>query len=191
MDVAVWLRSLGLERYVPAFRDNDIDGEVLPKLTAEDLISIGVTSVGHRRKLLDAIAALGAEAPACRGDSGIPRCTGAGRGRAPAADGDVLRPGRLDRALGAARSRGSARGHRRLSPRRRRDRRRASTALSPSTWATACWSISAIRERMRTMPSGRSGRGWASSTLSVASMSNPSSSRRASGSPPGWWSSAI
>jgi class 3 adenylate cyclase len=59
MDVAAWLQDLGLERYVPAFRDNDIDAEVLPKLTAEDLISIGVTSVGHRRKLLDAIASLG------------------------------------------------------------------------------------------------------------------------------------
>jgi len=49
MDVAAWLRDLGLERYVSAFRDNDIDTEVLPKLTAEDLISIGVSSVGHRR----------------------------------------------------------------------------------------------------------------------------------------------
>ena len=58
MDVAAWLRGLGLEQYAPAFRDNEIDGEVLPELTADDLISIGVTSVGHRRKLLAAIAAL-------------------------------------------------------------------------------------------------------------------------------------
>src|SRR5215467_6131570 len=63
MDVAAWLRDLGLERYVSAFRDNDIDTEVLPKLTAEDLINIGVTSVGHRRKLLDAIATLSASEP--------------------------------------------------------------------------------------------------------------------------------
>ena len=63
MDVAAWLRDLGLERYVSAFRDNDIDAEVLLKLTAEDLISIGVTSVGHRRKLLDAIASLGMTVP--------------------------------------------------------------------------------------------------------------------------------
>ncbi len=63
MDVAAWLRGLGLERYVSAFRDNDIDAEVLPKLTAEDLISIGVASVGHRRKLLDAIAGLGTAVP--------------------------------------------------------------------------------------------------------------------------------
>ena len=62
MDVVAWLRGLGLERYEAAFRDNDVDGEVLPELTADDLISIGVTSVGHRRKLLAAIAALGAEA---------------------------------------------------------------------------------------------------------------------------------
>ena len=61
MDVSAWLRGLGLEQYAPAFRDNDVDGEVVPELTADDLISIGVTSVGHRRKLLAAIAALGAE----------------------------------------------------------------------------------------------------------------------------------
>jgi hypothetical protein len=52
MDVAGWLRGLGLEQYAPAFRDNDVDDEVLPELTADDLISIGVVSVGHRRKLL-------------------------------------------------------------------------------------------------------------------------------------------
>ncbi len=64
MDVAAWLRGLGLERYAPAFHDNDVDGEVLPELTSDDLISIGVTSVGHRRKLLAAIASLGAAPPA-------------------------------------------------------------------------------------------------------------------------------
>jgi class 3 adenylate cyclase/predicted ATPase len=61
MDVAAWLRGLGLERYAPAFRDNDVDGEVLLELTADDLISIGVTSVGHRRKLLAAVATLRAK----------------------------------------------------------------------------------------------------------------------------------
>src|SRR5215471_4313257 len=59
MDVIEWLRGLGLERYVPAFRDNDIDGEVLRQLTAEDLRELGISSIGHRRRLLDAIAALG------------------------------------------------------------------------------------------------------------------------------------
>src|SRR5260370_30064339 len=64
MDVAEWLRGLGLDQYVPAFSANDIDGEVLRRLTGEDLRELGVTSIGHRRRLLDAIAALGAaEAP--------------------------------------------------------------------------------------------------------------------------------
>src|ERR1700751_4498800 len=63
MDIEAWLQGLGLERYVPAFRDNEIDGEVLPKLTSEDLREIGVAAIGHRRKLLDAIAALGAPSP--------------------------------------------------------------------------------------------------------------------------------
>ncbi len=63
MDIAAWLQGLGLERYVPAFRDNEIDWEVLPKLTSEDLREIGVAAIGHRRKLLDAMAALGARVP--------------------------------------------------------------------------------------------------------------------------------
>jgi class 3 adenylate cyclase len=58
VDVAAWLRGLGLEQYEPAFRDNGIDAEILPKLTMEDLKDIGVTRVGDRRKLLEAIAAL-------------------------------------------------------------------------------------------------------------------------------------
>src|ERR1700738_1894552 len=65
MDVGGWLRRLGLERYEAAFRENEIDDTVLPSLTAEDLKDLGVGIVGHRRKLLDAIAALraGASAP--------------------------------------------------------------------------------------------------------------------------------
>ena len=61
MDVVVWLRSLGLEEYEVAFRDNKIDERVLPSLTAEDLKEIGVGPVGHRRILLEAIAALRAD----------------------------------------------------------------------------------------------------------------------------------
>ena len=64
MDVGVWLRGLGLERYEAAFRDNEIDETVLPALTAEDLKDLGVVVVGHRRKLLGAIAALRADAKA-------------------------------------------------------------------------------------------------------------------------------
>jgi class 3 adenylate cyclase len=64
MEIVVWLRSLGLGRYEAAFRDNEIDETVLPNLTAEDLRDLGVSIVGHRRKLLDAIAALRADAGA-------------------------------------------------------------------------------------------------------------------------------
>ena len=60
MDAAAWLKNLGLGQYEAAFRDNAIDGDLLASLTAEDLKDLGVTIVGHRRKLLDAIAALGA-----------------------------------------------------------------------------------------------------------------------------------
>ena len=64
IDITGWLRELGLEQYAPAFRDNAIDARILPSLTVEDLKDLGVTSVGHRRQLLDAIAALGPGAPA-------------------------------------------------------------------------------------------------------------------------------
>src|SRR3954447_13592481 len=62
VDVGAWLRELGLDQYEQAFRDNDIDTRVLPGLTADDLKEIGVVSVGHRRLLLQAIAALQAAA---------------------------------------------------------------------------------------------------------------------------------
>ena len=60
MDLGEWLRSLGLEQYEAIFRENHIDETVLP-MTAEDLNDLGVGSVGHRRKLLDAIAAFRAD----------------------------------------------------------------------------------------------------------------------------------
>src|SRR3954463_6613060 len=65
MDVGTWLRGLGLGQYEQTFRDNDVDAEVLPELTADDLIGLGVASIGHRRKLLAALAALrkGTSAP--------------------------------------------------------------------------------------------------------------------------------
>jgi class 3 adenylate cyclase/predicted ATPase len=58
VDIAAWLHDLGLQQYEQAFRDNAIDESLLPELTAEDLKDLGVTLVGHRRRLLAAIAAL-------------------------------------------------------------------------------------------------------------------------------------
>ena len=65
-DIGDWLRGLGLGQYEVSFRQNEINESVLPKLTQEDLKEIGVGPVGHRRIVLDAIAALrtGAEAKA-------------------------------------------------------------------------------------------------------------------------------
>ncbi len=58
MDVVAWLHSLGLSRYEAAFRENRIDFEVLPKLTAEDLRELGVVAIGDRRKILAAVGDL-------------------------------------------------------------------------------------------------------------------------------------
>jgi hypothetical protein len=77
MDVAVWLRSLGLEKYEAAFRENEIDETVLPGLTAEDLQELGVDVLAHRRmqivKLSHTVVVEGALLPStesegsCRG----------------------------------------------------------------------------------------------------------------------------
>ncbi|RAI03532.1 adenylate cyclase [Acuticoccus sediminis] len=58
MDIGSWLRSLGLGRYEAAFRDNDVDAALLSALTSEDLREIGITSLGHRKRLLAALAEL-------------------------------------------------------------------------------------------------------------------------------------
>ena len=63
LDIHEWLEDLGLGAYAEAFDANDIDGSVLPDLTADDLKDIGVTSVGHRRRLLSAIAKLSSDGP--------------------------------------------------------------------------------------------------------------------------------
>src|SRR5271163_1885307 len=58
MDFGVWLGNLGLGQYEAAFRDNEIGGAVLPKLTLDDLKDLGVAVVGHRRKIMSAIEEL-------------------------------------------------------------------------------------------------------------------------------------
>jgi class 3 adenylate cyclase len=71
MDVASWLRSLGLEQYEAVFRENAIDVSVLPDLTDQDLEKLGVL-LGHRRKLLRTIANLETTAKAAQGAVGVP-----------------------------------------------------------------------------------------------------------------------
>src|SRR5262245_27121070 len=61
--IAEWLQELGLGQYAQRFAENEIDFSVLRDLTEQDLKELGVP-LGHRRKLLAAIAKLGASAPA-------------------------------------------------------------------------------------------------------------------------------
>jgi class 3 adenylate cyclase/predicted ATPase len=63
VNIADWLEGLGLGQYATAFAENEIDREILPSLTSDDLREIGVVAIGHRRRLLDAIAALDAAPP--------------------------------------------------------------------------------------------------------------------------------
>src|SRR6201981_2983755 len=63
MDIGTWLLNLGLGQYESTFKENEIDFEVLPNLTSEDLKDLGVSFVGHRRKILSAIADLSAADP--------------------------------------------------------------------------------------------------------------------------------
>jgi hypothetical protein len=53
MDVGVWLWSLGLVQYEATFRDNEVDGAVLPKLTVEDLKDLGVALSACERRRAD------------------------------------------------------------------------------------------------------------------------------------------
>ena len=87
-DIAAWLRALGLERYEQAFRASDVDADILPELSEADLEKLGV-SLGHRKKLLKAIADLRRG----RRDRQHHRCRASrsrrDRGRAAAGDGAV------------------------------------------------------------------------------------------------------
>jgi hypothetical protein len=56
--IADWLEKLGLSEYAQRFIENDIDSTILGDLTDQDLEKIGIASLGHRRKLLRAIANL-------------------------------------------------------------------------------------------------------------------------------------
>jgi class 3 adenylate cyclase/tetratricopeptide (TPR) repeat protein len=84
MDITHWLRTQGLEQYEAIFRQNDIDAEVLPTLGADDLRELGIISLGHRKKLLAAIAVLadrssGATTPEKRQDDAASALTSAER----------------------------------------------------------------------------------------------------------------
>ena len=189
MDVSTWLRDLGLENYVQAFQANDIDAEVLPRLTAEDLTALGISSIGHRRKLLDAIAALDP-------------------GRAPAAAETIavaVRPVEAERrqlTVLFCDLVGSTELAARLDPEDLREIMRrvsggaaptwssGSKATSPSSWATASWPTSAGRGRTKTTPSGQCAPGSSWSRMSLGSSLAPGCGCRPAWAsrPATWWS---
>ena len=165
MDLAVWLRSLGLEQYEAAFRENEIDETVLPSLTHETLKELGVTAVGHRLKLLGAIAALGSD--------GATKPPSADEATVPAAP-SVTAEDRAERRQVTVMFSdlvGSTALSARMDP---EDLREVISAYQQCVAKTvqrlggfvakymgdvACSSILAIRTRTKTMLSGQSGRG--------------------------------
>jgi class 3 adenylate cyclase/tetratricopeptide (TPR) repeat protein len=96
MDMAAWLRGLGLGQYEAAFRENAVDASVLPELTAEDLREMGIAAIGHRRKLLAAAAAL--RAPPASDPAAVPASSRAATDHRP-----MLLPGPEGDALSAER----------------------------------------------------------------------------------------
>ena len=156
MDVGNWLRSLGLGEYEPAFRDNQIDSEVLPNLTGEDLMELGVGSVGHRRKLLSAIAQLSgrsAELTAVAQGTRVepPAHDAAERRQLTVMFCDLVGSTALATRLDPRTCARSSRSITSAAPRSSS----AAAASSPNTWAMGCWPISAIRRHMNTTPSTR------------------------------------
>ncbi len=96
-DIGPWLAAIGLPQYAQLFRANDIDATLLPGLTAEDLKEIGVASLGHRKTILDVIAA---SREALESSRRVDRA-GAGPSAVLLAQG-LLQAGELDAAQAAA-----------------------------------------------------------------------------------------
>jgi class 3 adenylate cyclase len=78
-DIQSWLAEQGLAKYAEAFTNNDIDLDVLPELTDADLKDLGITSLGDRKRLLKAIASMGAPTPPATSSGTSPSSTGAER----------------------------------------------------------------------------------------------------------------
>ena len=128
MDVGGWLRGLGLGQYEEKFRDNKIDADLLPRLTVDDLKDIGVSVVGDRRRLLDAIAVNSRRRS--RFPDEVCSIQGPSGSRAPSDHGHVLRSRRLDESRRKARRGGLAQPRQRLSRRGFGGGDRASAAMS-------------------------------------------------------------
>ena len=184
--VAAWLEKLGMSEYAGRFAENRIDFSVLRDLTDQDLKELGVV-LGDRKKLLRAIGELDAVASEASGPAVPPASRDAAERRqltlmfcdlvGSTALSTQLDPEDLRQIIGAI-----------IAAARRSSN--ATAGLSPSIWATAYWSISAIPRLTNTTPSARC------RPASRSSKRCPSSSPRldcpcrcGSGSQPGWsWS---
>ena len=142
MDVAAWLRGLGLERYTTLFRDHAIDADVLPELSDADLEKLGVP-LGHRKKLLRAIAALRTTPAATEppsGPGGPPPELEGERRQVTVLFADLAGYTALSRELDAEEVHALLE---RFFDLRRPHRRASMAAASTSTSATASWRCSA------------------------------------------------
>ena len=152
MDIERWLRELGLEQYEVAFRENEIDDTVLPSLTAEDLKDLGVSLVGHRRKLLDAIAALRTDtSKKARSSDFHPTTDIAERRQITLLFSDFVDSTALSGRMDPEDLRSIISLYHRCCT----ETIEHNGVSSPSTWAMGCSPISAIRRPMSMMPSAR------------------------------------
>ena len=155
MDIAAWLHDLGLERYVQTFRDHEIDTESCRSRDV-DLEKLGMP-LGHRKRLLEAIAALTAAEPASPADEvniEPPVPPEAERRQLTVLFCDLVGSTALSARLDPEDMGAVIRAYHGAAPRWSS----AGAGTSPNTWAMACSPISAGRRRTRTRPSGRSGR---------------------------------
>jgi class 3 adenylate cyclase len=198
VDVGTWLRGLGLERYEQAFRDNDVDAEVLPELTEADLERLGVASLGHRKKLLREIATLrdGSASPSTVTRTRSVPC---GEEPGPAETGQAERRQLTVMFVDLV---GSTALSAQLDPEEMREVLRAYQNTVTGEIARidghvaklmgdGVLATSAGPAHTRTMPSAPCGLAWQPPKWSPGSPPRPASrSRLGLGSPPAWWSSA-
>jgi hypothetical protein len=160
---ADWLVKLGLMQYAQCFAENDIDFAVLPDLTDQDLEKIGVLSLGHRRKILRAIADLGApeegglETTIAAAEPAAPRpLDSAERRQVTVMFSDLVGSTALSARMDPEDLRDVISTYRNASP----IPYAASTVSSPNFWATARSCTLATRKPMKMTPSGRCEPGW-------------------------------
>ena len=168
LDVSRWLADQGLGHHAEAFAENDIAGDILRELTDADLKELGL-NLGDRKRLLKAITTLDATPARDWAEPAEQTTTPATpreaeRRQLTVMFVDLVGSTALSARLDPEDMREVMGGYQKRS----RARSRASKAMSPSSWATACWPISAGRGPMRTKPSARSGPGSGSSTRSAS-----------------------